>query len=208
MNLQMSRFFLLCILLIAALEQVSASVPLGGNRKGAGGTYDMYGCMLSNDYYAVNFAAYQLEPGQSKDGKSLPQAECVDLPTTGKTQIAIDLLDLDVRKKPVALKVLREDGQTIAERPMAVAKQGVLSTTVDFTSAGKYQVVLTVDDADLHTPLDISALHIPVTVALLSEYSGSGNALWILLAILAVIVAAAAYYVPRLLKPDPAESAH
>jgi len=202
------RSFLVFILLMAVIGQAGASVPLGGNRKGTGGSYDMYGCMLSNDYYVVNFAAYQVDPGQAKDNKSLPRAECVDLPMSGKTQISIDLLDLDVRKKPVALKILREDGQIIAELPMAVAKQGVLSIAVDFKAAGKYQAVLTVDDSDLHTPLDVSALHIPLTVALASEQSGAKNGFLILFAIIGVIVAASAYYVPRLLKPKTTEYAN
>ena len=65
----MKRFSscLMFILLFAAVGTAGASVPLGGNRKGNGGNYDMYGCMQSNDYYVVNFAAYQLPPGQAKD---------------------------------------------------------------------------------------------------------------------------------------------
>jgi hypothetical protein len=109
-----SRSYLIFSLVLVLMGQAFASVPLGGNRKGVGGSYDMYGCMQSNDYYVVNFAAYQVNPNQANDSRSLPEAECIDLPTTGKTQIAIDLLDLDVRKKPVALKILREDGQPIA----------------------------------------------------------------------------------------------
>ncbi|MCQ8128592.1 hypothetical protein [Methylomonas rivi] len=200
-----TRFFLMFTLLLAALGQADASVPLGGNRKGADGSYDMYGCMQSNDYYVVNFAAYQLGPNQATGSKNLPEAECVDLPATGKTQVSIDLLDLDVRKKPVALKILREDGQTIAELPMAVVKQGVLSTTVDFKTAGKYRVVLTVDDTDLHTQLEVSALHIPLSVALAAEQSGGQNGLLVLSVIIGILVAAAAYFVPRLLKPQPLE---
>lgn len=202
-----ARAFLILTLLVI-VSQAYASVPLGGNRKGAGGSYDMYGCMQTNDYYVVNFAAYQVTPNQAKDSKSLPEAECIDLPSTGKTQIAIDLLDLDVRKKPVALKILREDGQTVAELPMAIVKQGVLSTMVDFKDAGKYQAVLTVDDADLHTPLEVSALHIAITVALVTEQSGGQNGLLILFSFSGLIVAVAAYFVPRLLKPQSAESAH
>ena len=105
------RAYLIFTLLFASIGQAGASVPLGGNRKGNGGSYDLYGCMQSNDYYVVNFAAYQLDPSQAKDSKTLPQAECIDLPMTGKTQISIDILDLDVRKKPVALKILREEGK-------------------------------------------------------------------------------------------------
>lgn len=202
------RSLLIFTLLFVAMGQAYASVPLGGNRKGAGGSYDMYGCMQTNDYYVVNFAAYQIASGQVKDSRSLPEAECIDLPTTGKTQIAIDLLDLDVRKKPVALKILREDGQTIAELPMAIVKQGVLSMMVDFKAAGKYQAVLTVDDNDLHTPLAVSALHIPLTVALVTEQPGGQIGLLILFAVFGLLIAAAAYFVPRLLKPQSVESAH
>jgi len=163
--------------------------------------------MQNNDYYVVNFAAYQLDPNQTQNRKNLPQAECIDLPKSGKTQISLDLLDLDVRKKPVALKFLDEGGQTVAELPMSVAKHGVLSTTVDFKSAGKYQVVLTVDDKDLRTPLDISALHIPLTVGLISEQSSSGNSLLILFIIIALIVAVSAFYIPRILRPHNVEPA-
>ena len=92
----------------------------------------MYGCMHSNDYYVVNFAAYQLDPNQAKNDKTLPAAECVDMPFAGKTQISVDLLDRDVRRKQTALKIVRSDGQTIAETPMTISKQGVISTTVDF----------------------------------------------------------------------------
>jgi hypothetical protein len=201
------RFFLTSMLLLATIGQAVASVPLGGNRKGAGGSYDMYGCMQSNDYYVVNFAAYQLDPSQAKDSKSLPQAECIDLPMTGQTQISIDLLDLDLRKKPVALKILSEDGKTIDELPMAVVKHGVLSMAMDFKAAGKYQAVLSVEDNDLHTPPDVSALHIPLTVALASEQSGGGSGLLILFVIIGVIVAASAYFVPRLLKQPAEETA-
>jgi hypothetical protein len=199
---------LIFILLLTLSGQAAGSVPLGGNRKGAGGSYDMYGCMQSNDYYAVNFAAYQFDPTQAKDNKSLPEAECIDLPKTGKTQIAIDLLDMDVRKKPVALKILREDGQTTAELPMAVVKQGVLSLTVDFNTVGKYQAVLSVDDSDLHTPPEVSALHMPLTVGLVSTQAGGQKGLWVLFAIIGICIAVSAYYLPRLLKPQPTESAH
>lgn len=199
------NLLMLC-LLVLEIDPVAASVPLGGNRKGVGGSYDMYGCMHSNDYYVVNFAAYQIDPNRAKDGSPLPQAECTELPATGKTQLSIDLLDLDVRKKPVALKVLREDGQSIAELPMGVVKQGVLSVNVDFKTAGKYQAVISVDDADLHTAPEISALHIPISVALVTAESTAQKSLLPLFAVIGLIIAALAYAMPKLLKPEIGES--
>jgi len=188
----------LTLLLIA---QSQASVPLGGNRKGVGGSYDLYGCMHSNDYYVVNFAAYQLAPDQAQNGKSLPEAECTDIPTTGNTQISIDLLDLDVRKKPVGLKILGEDGTTIADVPMAVFKQGVLSVTANLKTAGNYQAVLSVDDTDLRLPLQTTALHIPLTVAVVTEQSGGKKGLTLVFVSLGILIAVLAYGLPRLLKP-------
>lgn len=197
-----TRFLAQYLLLLCAF-QASASVPLGGNRKGVGGSYDLYGCMHNNDYYVVNFAAYQLDSNPGKNSKSLPTAECNDLPKTGKTQIALDLLDLDVRKKPVALKILRADGQVMTELPFAVVKQGVLSTTVDFKVAGPYEAVLMVDDSDLHTPPEITALHIPMTVGEFVNQPASGNSLLTILSGLIAMIATLAYLVPRWLKPQP-----
>jgi len=193
-------------LALMILAQAQASVPLGGNRKGVGGSYDLYGCMYSNDYYVVNFAAYQLDPNLAKDNKSLPEAECTDIPTTGNTQISIDLLDLDVRKKPVALKILSEDGTTIAHLPMAVFKQGVLSVTANLQVAGKYQAVLSVDDTDLGLPLETTALHIPLTVALVTEQSGGKKGLTIVFVSLGILIAVLAYWLPRFLKTSSVNS--
>ncbi|QPK62603.1 hypothetical protein IVG45_17370 [Methylomonas sp. LL1] len=190
------------ILILAAIGQAGASVPLGGNRKGVGGSYDMYGCMQSNDYYVVNFAAYQFDPKQTKDPKNLPSAECIDIPLTGKTQITLDLLDRDVRKKLVSLKILREDGQIIAELPMPIAKQGVVSATVDFKAAGKYQAVLYVNDTDLNIPPETGALTIPLTVALVTEQSGGQGSLLIFFGLIAALIAGLAFFVPRFLKPQ------
>jgi opacity protein-like surface antigen len=205
----MNRFAIgaVTFVLLASSWQANASVPLGGNRKGAGGSYDMYGCMQTNDYYVVNFAAYQSASSLTKDSKTLPEAECIDLPMTGKTQITLDLLDRDVRKKQVGLKILREDGQIISELPMAVAKQGVISTSVDFKAAGKYQAVLYVNDTDLNTPPETSALHIPLTVALVTEPSTGQNSMLLFFIGIGTLITALAYFMPRLLKPRPAESA-
>ena len=153
----------------------SASVPLGAARKGTDGHYDMYGCMHSNDYYIVNFSAYQFDPKQFAKTKTLPIAECVDLPKTGKTQIAIDMLDQDVRHKKVALKILKTGGPVLVETPLAVSKQGVISTEVDFKEPGKYQALISVEDNDLKIAQDQTTLQIPLTVALAIESPEAKN---------------------------------
>ncbi|PPD22526.1 MAG: hypothetical protein CTY22_00050 [Methylomonas sp.] len=194
---------MLCVTAISA----DASIPLGGARKGVGGVYDMYGCLQTNDYYAVNFAAYQIDTAQKQDVRSLPQPECIDLPKAGKTQITLDLLDLDVRKKPVSMTVLREDGQVMAEVPMAIARQGVVSAMVDFKTTGKFEVILRVDDNDLKTPVDVSALRIPLTVGLVAEQQPGQRTVWGLLAVIAAIVGLLAFALPRFLKPRLSDGA-
>lgn len=187
------------LLLLSAVA--SASVPLGAPRKAPGGKLDPFGCLQSNEYYIANFAAYQFGPDRAKDDRSIPVAECVDLPRIGPTQITLDLLDRDVRHKQVAVKVIRADGQTIAEIPFIDVKQGVVSMTADFKSPGIYEVVLSVNDTELNVRPELSALHIPLAVAVAREAPPPKTGLSVLFAALAIVVVALAWLLPRFLRP-------
>lgn len=187
-----------------ASSMVMASVPLAP-RTGAGGKMDMYGCMQSNEYYIANFAAYKTDPQQPKAEQTLLTALCQDIPSTGATQITVDLLDRDVRHKPVILKVLDSNANVLAETPATIAKQGVVTVNVDFPSAGKYEAVVYVDDTDTHVAQATSALHIPLTVALVTVGPSASmtNILLIILAIAAIAFGLGSL-LPRMLKPKPA----
>lgn len=158
----MFNFTLKILPLLLASSLAFASVPLAP-RVGAGGKIDMFGCMQSNDFYIANFAAYSVN--QQNDNKTPIVPQCQDLPLTGNTQIAIDLLDRDVRRKPSWLKVFDNHKKLIAQTEPAVNKQGVITTTVNFPHQGHYDVVLYVEDSDLNVAPEISALHIPLAVA-------------------------------------------
>jgi hypothetical protein len=151
------------LLLLLLASSAFASVPLAP-RMGAGGKIDMFGCMQSNDFYIANFAAYPLS--QQKDKKTLIVPQCQDLPYTGNTQITLDLLDRDVRRKPVWLKIFDNHMALISQTEPAVEKQGVITATVNFPHQGQYEVVLYVEDKDLNVAPEISALHIPLSVAI------------------------------------------
>lgn len=181
-----------------------SSVPLGAPKKAAGGKRDMFGCLQSNDYYVANFAAYQTDPQKLKETKTLPEAECVDLPLTGLTQISVDMLDRDVRHKEVALRVLRSDGQVVAETQPAVAKQGVLSVSADFKAPGKYELVVLVNDKDLNMPPEASALRIPLSVAVPPDIPAPKGGLAVFFVSIGLLVGGLAWFVPRMLKPQPA----
>lgn len=192
-----------CSALCLFQADAECSVPLGAPKKAAGGKRDMFGCLQANDYYVANFAAYQIDPQKLKETKALPEAECVDLPLAGPTQIAVDMLDRDVRHKEVALRVLRADGQVVTETPPTVAKQGVVSAQVDFKAPGKYEVRVLVKDADLNIPPETSALRIPLSVALAPDIPAPKGGLTVFFVSIGALVGGIAWLLPRLLKAQP-----
>ncbi|MEQ1530895.1 MAG: hypothetical protein ABL925_16385 [Methylococcales bacterium] len=190
--------------LLLASSVAMASVPLAP-RVGAGGKMDMYGCMQSNEYYIANFAAYQRDPQQPPSEKTLQTALCQEIPSAGATQVTVDLLDRDVRNKPVVLKVLDSTGKVLAETPATVAKQGVITVNADFPRAGNYEAVVYVDDTDMHVAQATSALHIPLSVALVTA-GPSASITNLLLIVLGVGGGALGLgkLLPRILKANPA----
>ncbi len=191
---------LLALSILLPAYIATASVPLGAARKAPGGQSDIYGCMQSNEYYIVNFAAYQTGGGNPKEDKTTPVAECIELPAIGPTIVTLDLLDRDVRRKPVALKVSNGGGQVIAEMPMNIEKSGVLTMRVNFVNPGKYEVVLFVNDNDLKLPIEKSALHIPLSVAMVHNAPAPKTGLTFFFLAMGGLVLGLGWWMPRLLK--------
>lgn len=193
------KTFLKIALFFVFSSNVFASVPLAP-RAGVGGKIDMYGCMQTNDFYIANFAVYPIS--QMKDKKTTIAGLCEDLPYLGNAQITIDLLDRDVRRKPVWLKVFDSKKNLITQTEPKIEKQGVLTTTVNFEKQGKYDVVLYVDDADLKTAPETSALHIPLLVAttVAGEPESASGFLKVVL-IVVVFAFGIGFFVNRQLKP-------
>jgi hypothetical protein len=188
------------ILLATTTTTALASIPLGGVRKSTDGKYDLYGCMHSNDYYIANFAAFQ----RPTDPKKMPPPECVNLPILGNTLISVDLLDRDVRKKEVKMRIIDDKGAVLLETPPTIAKQGVITGTVDFKTKGNYDVVVSVNDTDLNTPMEISALRIPITVAMDVVEPASKSAMLAFFGFIGTLTVALALVLPRFLKAKTA----
>lgn len=201
----MIRFLILIFLGLSELQLACASVPLGVARKGTDGHYTLYGCLHTNDYYSANFAAYQVEGPLNP--KKLPTPECVDLPKIGKTQISIDMLDQDIRKKRVGLKIVGAEKRIVTEVPLNLAKQGVIATEVNFPTPGHYRAIVTVEDIDLNMPLTATALEIPLTVALDIASPAATNTMRGMFMVLGLLILACAVLVPRLLKSSPTPGA-
>jgi hypothetical protein len=190
------------VLLLTLTTTVFASVPLAP-RMSAGGKLDMYGCMQSNDYYIANFAIYPITQ-QQKDKKAPIYPYCQDIPYTGNSQIAVDLLDRDVRRKSVWIKVFDNHKNLITQTEPTLAKQGVITTAVNFPHQGLYDIVLYVEDSDLNTNPETSALHIPLSVAMaaVGEPATTGSFFKVAtgIVILALILG---WLIPRQLKAKP-----
>lgn len=193
------KILILLILSTLCFSESFASIPLGEGRKTATGTVDMYGCLQANDYYAVNFAAYPIAATKSKKP---PVSECVNLSEIGNTLITLDLLDRDVRHKHVAVKVFGENGELVGETPLSASKQGIASVQANFTKAGKYEVILLVNDSELNMDKNLSALHIPVTVAMPGEEPAARNTMTGFFILLFLIISGLAMLVPRFLRTD------
>lgn len=187
------------MLLVASFTQAFASIPLGAGRKTATGTVEMYGCLQANDYYIINFAAY---PVAATKSKKPVVAECVNLSATGKTIISLDLLDRDLRHKKIAIEIIDGNGQVLQETPFDIPKQGVATAQVDFSKAGNYKVVLQVEDQDTKVDKNLSALHIPVTVAMPSAEPAARNTMTGFFALIVLLIIGFAVAIPRLLKTE------
>jgi hypothetical protein len=193
--------FLKMLLLFVLTSNAFASVPLAP-RTDVGGKIDMFGCMQANDFYIANFAVYPTSQMKDKKTAASIAGLCEDLPYLGAAQITIDLLDRDVRRKPVWVKVFDSKKNVIAQTEPKIEKQAVISLPVNFQSQGKYDVVLYVEDDDLHTKPEMSALHIPLVVAMTvaGEPESVGGFLKVAL-IVVVFAFAIGFLVNRQLKP-------
>jgi hypothetical protein len=201
MNTIIKTVWLLLIgLFILASSTANASVPLPP-RKNAAGKMDMFGCMQSNEFYIVNFASYQTDPSAPGTRKATTSTFCQNLPASGPTQFTVDLLDRDVRHKPVWIKVFNAGKQLVFETPKVIAKQGVITANMELPAPAAYDVVVYVDDNDLNIAPEIGALHIALYAGVSPpEPPTSGLPIKAFLVFIAAAVIALGWYLPRKLK--------
>jgi hypothetical protein len=106
-------------------------------------------CVVQLGKYTMHFTAYQ----QATGGKE----NCWDLPGPGRTILVFDLVEPEMRNKPVELRVveLPESGElsggaplrTLGSLPVKVYPQGTLNLESDFELGKRYMAVLTMSDA-------------------------------------------------------------
>lgn len=110
------------------------------------------GCLVANDFYAVHFSAY-LKPKQGNEREALLKPYCQELPDVGKAFFAADLIDRDIRKTPIGIRVIEiertgdkpSDFKEIRELNKVEPKiysKGVVEAQADLGKKGDYALVL------------------------------------------------------------------
>ncbi|RYU61475.1 hypothetical protein EWI61_05690 [Methylolobus aquaticus] len=128
-------------------------------------------CLIANDFYAMHFTA--LQKGRQHNEATEFAKYCQEVPSVGETFLTVDLLDRDVRKLPVALRVVEEsysaDGappkevRTLVETPRQVYKNGTAETHVDIPQPGHYALIVSVGEDPFS---EDDHVRIPFSVAL------------------------------------------
>ncbi len=152
-------------------------------------------CVVQLGKYRMHFTAYQKATGGEE--------HCWDLPAPGNTILVFDLVETEMRSKPVELRVVEagESGdfapgtvRTVASLPTKVYPQGTLNLEASFDLDKRYMAVLTMADT---RPLILKA---PIQV---TPKGGGTNPLLIVLAVAAI--GGAAFFVLRARQKQPAE---
>ncbi len=170
---QQVQFILTVFIALSALwlgrDAVAAGEPKSARQAYSGSNMT---CLIGNDFYAVHFTAIQegREPGETTNFAKY----CQEIPSLGKTYLSVDLLDRDVRKTPISLRVVREEFSeeggrppqelgTLTETPAKVYPNGTADIAVDIKQAGHYALIATIGSEAIS---EDDRLRIPFTVAM------------------------------------------
>ncbi|MEE9396190.1 MAG: hypothetical protein V3V31_04180 [Methylococcales bacterium] len=172
-------------------------------------------CLVMTDFYIAHFTAFQ-EPQNKEDRANIMKAftpYCQDLPYLAKTYMTVDLLDRDVRKIPVSMRVVEEerDPKTKETREVRVISEtqpkanpnGVAEIQAVFDKPGHYAVLVSIGEA--MTEDDI--LRVPLQVGLSnSDDGGIGSYVpFIMLGLLVVLFFGIEPFMKRVRRRDKAE---
>jgi len=171
-------------------------------------------CLVMTDFYIAHFTAFQ-EPLNEKDRADVMKAftpYCQDLPYLTKTYMSVDLLDRDVRKIPVSMRVIEEERdpktketreiRVISEAPPKVNSNGVVEIQAVFDKPGHYAVLVSIGEA--MTEDDI--LRVPLRVGLSSaDEKGSAYVPIIMIGVLVVLYFGIEPFMKRLRRRDKAK---
>jgi hypothetical protein len=192
--------FLVCLFLIAGCNKED------DNKQPQVEDINSVGCLITNDFYAVHFSAYLQPSAENKsDRTALLKPYCQELPGIGKTFFSADLIDRDVRKTPIGIRIIEIDHidnkniesikeiRTLVEVPPKFYPQGVVETHADIDKIGDYAVILIIGGDEALS--DDDKLHIQFHVG--KKLFALSNQMLFLLAMGLLIIIAAFYMIIR-----------
>lgn len=126
------------------------------------------GCLIANDFYAVYFSAY-IKPADAdaknsaKDRKALFRSYCKNIPGTGTAYFTADVVGDELRKTPIAIKIVEQeltgadenkadsfkDLRTLAEIPAKLYPRGAVEAQAQLDKEGYYAIYLTMGEEAL-----------------------------------------------------------
>ena len=144
-------------------------------------------CKLTIGPYTMHFTGYQPDATQEKEF-------CEDIPNTGRTVVALDYIEEALRPLPTEVRIIRDTGNPEAEKdkldeitvlhiPAKVYPNGSINFEYNFTQPGKFVGLVTVTDKE---PM---VSRFPFSVG-----ESGGMSPYLIVAIAAVIVGAAAFF--------------
>lgn len=104
---------------------------------------DVDPCVQRMGRYVIHFTAYQPQFN--------PSAEyCKEVPKAGQTILVFDLVDVELRTTPVAIRVVdaayTSEPRTVLEIPAKTYPNGVVNAEANFDPPGRYMAIITVQE--------------------------------------------------------------
>lgn len=117
------------------------------------------GCLITNDFYAVHLSVYlksATPKADAADRAALLRPYCQEIPEPGKVFLAADLIDRDIRKTPIGIKIVElelvgsddtkpedfKEIKTITEVEAKEYSKGVVEAQADIEKNGYYAMYL------------------------------------------------------------------
>ena len=117
---------------------------------------DSVGCLIANDFYAVHFSAY-IKPTnvEGNDREALLKPYCQELPSVGKAYFSADLIDRDIRKTPIGIRVVEvektgekstdfKEIRILNEITPKIYSNGVVEAQAELDKLGDYSLILAI----------------------------------------------------------------
>ena len=107
-------------------------------------------CKLTIGPYTMHFTGYQPDSSQEKEF-------CEDIPSTGRTVVALDYIEEALRPLPTEVRVIKDtgseenlDGITVLHLPSKVYSNGSINFEHNFDKPGKFVGLVTVVGEEEH----------------------------------------------------------